>query len=63
MVFQQDFTARTSGWVLVLRVYLYLVEVLPEVLRHQSECGEEGPAEGVKAGVAEVGVLAETLKK
>ena len=32
-------------------------EVLPEVLGHQPEEGEEGPAERVVAGVAVVGVL------
>lgn len=29
-----------------------LVKVFPEILCHESEQGEEGPAEGVKAGVA-----------
>lgn len=29
-----------------------LVQVFPEVLGHESEQGEEGPAEGVEAGVA-----------
>lgn len=31
-----------------------LVEVFPEVLGHESEEGEERPAEGVKAGVVVV---------
>ncbi len=39
-----------------------LVEVLPEVLSHQPEGGEEGPAERVEARVAEVGVGAEALQ-
>ena len=34
------------------------VEILPEVLGHESEEGEEGPAEAVEAGVAVVGVPA-----
>ena len=38
-----------------------LVEVLPVVLRHEAEGGEEGPAEGVEAGVAVVGVGAKAL--
>ena len=38
-----------------------LVEVLPVVLRHEAEGREEGPAEGVEAGVAVVGVGAEAL--
>lgn len=33
-----------------------VVEVLPVVLRHQAEQGQEGPAEGVEAGVAVVRV-------
>lgn len=33
-----------------------LEEVLPEVLCHEAEEGQEGPAEGVVAGVAIVGV-------
>ena len=33
-----------------------LKEVLPVVLGHEPEESEEGPAEGVKAGVAVVGV-------
>lgn len=33
-----------------------MVEVLPVVLRHQAEQGQEGPAEGVEAGVAVVRV-------
>lgn len=45
-----------SQW---LRTPTYLlVEALPAVLRHQSEEGEEGPGEGVEAGVAVVRVLA-----
>lgn len=35
-----------------------LVEVFPEVLRHESEKGEEGPAEGVEACVAIVWITA-----
>ena len=38
-----------------------LVEVLPIVLGHQAEGGEEGPAEGVEARVAVVGVGPESL--
>lgn len=43
-------------------ILLYIVstnqleQVLPVVLRHESEEGQEGPAEGVVAGVAVVGV-------
>ena len=37
--------------------HLYQLEkVLPVVLRHQTEESQEGPAEGVKAGIAIVGV-------
>lgn len=38
-----------------------LVQVFPVVLSHQAEGGEEGPAEGVEARVAVVGVGAEAL--
>ena len=38
-----------------------LVEVFPVVLSHEAEGGEEGPAEGVEARVAVVGVGAEAL--
>ena len=33
-----------------------LEDVFPVILRHESEEGEEGPAEGVEVGVAIVGV-------
>lgn len=33
-----------------------MVQSLPAVLCHQAEQGQEGPAEGVEAGVAIVGV-------
>ena len=33
-----------------------MVQAFPEVLRHETEGAEQGPAEVVKAGVAVVGV-------
>ena len=39
-----------------------LVQVLPEVLRHQAEGTEEGPAESVEVCVPVVLVFAESLK-
>jgi hypothetical protein len=39
-----------------------LVQVLPEVLCHQAEGTEEGPAESVEVCVAVVRVIAESLK-
>lgn len=35
-----------------------LVKVFPVVLSHESEKSQEGPAKGVKAGVAVVGITA-----
>ena len=46
-----SYSVKTQTWITGSRPNL-LVEVLPVVLGHESEEREEGPAEGVEAGVA-----------